>query len=97
MTTMIRDAEAFSRTLLRLADDHVEDRKRDMSIALHYPYVNNVFPSRMIMPLQDALTCTLPSSSDTVLSHNPFPGGLVEITGAFGSWRTHSRSGSGGD
>jgi serine/threonine-protein kinase ATR len=78
---MVRDAQNLSRTLLRLADDKVEDRKREMSIATHYPYVTSVFPSKMIMPLQDALTCTLPSSSDTVQIHNPFPGALVEIKG----------------
>lgn len=78
---MVRDADGLSRMLLKLADDQIEDKRKEMSIATHFPYVNSVFPSRMIMPLQDALTCTLPSSADTVQSHNPFPGALVEIKG----------------
>jgi serine/threonine-protein kinase ATR len=78
---MIRDAQMFSRTLLKLADDKVEDRNKSMSITQHYPYVLTVFPSKMIMPLQDALTCSLPSTTDTLKTHNPFPGSLVEIKG----------------
>jgi serine/threonine-protein kinase ATR len=78
---MIRDASSFSRTLLKLADDKAEDRRKDMSIAQHYSYVNQAFPSKMIMPLQEALTCSLPSTTDTLLTHNPFPSQLVEIKG----------------
>lgn len=78
---MIRDADNLSRMLLRLADDQIEDRKKELSISTHFPYVNSVFPSKMIMPLQDALTCTLPSSAETIHSHNPFPGSFVEIKG----------------
>jgi serine/threonine-protein kinase ATR len=78
---MIQDAQKFSKTLLRLADDKVEDRRKDMSISANYPYVLSVFPSRMIMPLQDALTCSLPSTTDMIKTHNPFPGPLVEIRG----------------
>lgn len=52
-----------------------------MSISTHYPYVREAFPSRMIMPLQDALTCSLPSTSGLIKTHNPFPGSLVEIRG----------------
>jgi serine/threonine-protein kinase ATR len=81
VAVMIRDAQMFSRTLLKLADDKVEDRNKSMSITQHYPYVLTVFPSKMIMPLQDALTCSLPSTTDTLKTHNPFPGSLVEIKG----------------
>jgi hypothetical protein len=35
----------------------------------------------MIMPLQNALTCTLPSSSETLKTHNPFMQGYVIIQG----------------
>lgn len=79
---MVKDADMLSKTLLKLANDTPDDRKREMSIIVHYSYVNSAFPSRMIMPLQDALTCTLPSSSETVQTHNPFPGSIVEIKGA---------------
>jgi serine/threonine-protein kinase ATR len=52
-----------------------------MSISTHYSYVREAFPSRMIMPLQDALTCSLPSTSGLIKTHNPFPGSIVEIRG----------------
>lgn len=76
---MIKQAERLSTTLLKLADDKTEDKKRELSISQHFPYVKQVVPSRMIIPLQDALTCTLPSSADTVKSHGPFPAAPVEI------------------
>lgn len=78
---MIKDAKALSRNLLRLADDKVEDKKREMSVNAHFAYMKEVVPSRMIMPLQDALTCSLPSTAETVKSHNPFPLQAVEIKG----------------
>ena len=81
MNALIQDAHKLSKTLLKLADDKVEERRKDMSISTHYPYVREAFPSRMIMPLQDALTCSLPSTSGLIKTHNPFPGTLVEIRG----------------
>ncbi|WVQ82128.1 hypothetical protein IAT38_004256 [Cryptococcus sp. DSM 104549] len=78
--TMIKDAERFSHTLLKFTDDKTDGKKRAaMSIKDHYPYVTLALPTKMILPLQDALTCTLPSTSDTVMSHNPFPNAPVEI------------------
>ena len=81
MNALIQDAHKLSKTLLKLADDKVEERRKDMSVSTHYPYVREAFPSRMIMPLQDALTCSLPSTSGLIKTHNPFPGSLVEIKG----------------
>jgi serine/threonine-protein kinase ATR len=78
---MIQDASRLSGTLLRLAQDKPDDKKRDLSMKTHYDYVLAAVPSRMIMPLQDALTCTLPSSADGVKTHNPFPLQPVEILG----------------
>ena len=83
MTTMVKDAERLSSNLLRMSDEKVEDKRKDVSIATTFPYMvtEKVFPSRMIVPLQDSLTCTLPSSSDAVYSHVPFPYQLVHIKG----------------
>jgi serine/threonine-protein kinase ATR len=79
--SMIEDARRLSKNLLKLADAKIVEGRRDMSISTHYAYVLSVFPSKMIMPLQDALTCSLPSTSNKPTSHNPFPGSLVEIKG----------------
>lgn len=87
--TMIKDATLLSRNLLRLAEDKVEDKRREASINTHYSYMKEVFPSRMIVPLQDALTCSLPSTAETVRTHNPFPSQTVEIAGEHFVLDTH--------
>ena len=78
---MVKEADRLSRTLLALADDKTDDKKRELSISQHFSYAKSVFPSRMIVPLQDALTCTLPSIANTVKSHNPFADHPVELQG----------------
>jgi serine/threonine-protein kinase ATR len=83
LTSMVKDAERLSSNLLRMSNDKIEDKRKDVSVATTFPYIvtEKVFPSRMIIPLQDSLTCTLPSSSDTVYSHFPFPYQPVYIKG----------------
>ena len=78
---MIKQADRVSQNLLTFANDKVENKKRDLTISMDFKYVKSAFPSRMIVPLQDALTCTLPSTANTVNSHNPFPAAPVEILG----------------
>lgn len=90
---IIGDALKFSLTMLRLSTDDGKDEhfdpktqkyanqgKNQLSIARHFSYVQSVFPTTVILPLQDALTCTLPSSGDPVASHHPFPDGCVTIS-----------------
>ncbi|XAO25645.1 hypothetical protein I312_104473 [Cryptococcus bacillisporus CA1280] len=79
ISTTIRDADIFSSTLLKFTDHKIDGRKREKSIQSHFPYVKSAFPTKMILPLQDALTCSLPTSSDTVKTHNPFPNAPIEI------------------
>lgn len=83
ISTTIRDADTFSTILLQFTDHKVDGRKREKSIQSHFPYVKYAFPTKMILPLQDALTCSLPTSSDTVKTHNPFPNTPIEIHGKF--------------
>lgn len=80
---MIEEAGRLSAILLRLAEDKVDDKRRDLSAKEVFPYVisDRCFPSRMIMPLQDALTGSLPATPETVRSHNPFPSAPVQIIG----------------
>ncbi|KAJ9093722.1 hypothetical protein QFC21_006318 [Naganishia friedmannii] len=88
---IIDSATAFSSMLLRLSEDPGIDKDWDpiknrkekpnhnklhLTIGANFPYASKVFPSEMIMPLQDALTCTLPSSSETLKTHNPFMQGM---------------------
>ena len=78
---LVRQADELSRLLLQLANDKEDSDKGELSIEPRFNYVKKAFPSRMIMPLQDALTATLPSSSGDLKSHNAFPVPVVEILG----------------
>jgi serine/threonine-protein kinase ATR len=78
---MIAEADRVSTTLLRLADDKSDIQERYLSVRKHFGYVLRVFPSKMIVPLQDALTCVLPSAPDLDKSYNPFPGDEVVLDG----------------
>lgn len=79
LASLIKDAERFSGQLLRLCNDPVPDKRRESSIATHYPYMRQGLPTHMMIPLQDAMTGTLPSTPETLLSHNPFPAPVVGI------------------
>jgi serine/threonine-protein kinase ATR len=54
-------------------------REKDVSVARDFSFVNRAFPSTMIVPLQDAITPTLPAGPDTLMGHNPFPLPVVTI------------------
>jgi serine/threonine-protein kinase ATR len=90
---LIESAQKVAGALLRMCLDNgtetdskggrkdiSKDRLR-LSMAQHFYYVSRCVPSRTILPLQDALTCTLPTSATTVKTHNPFPDAVVEIIG----------------
>lgn len=80
VANMIREGKRLSAALLRLAEDKVD--KREVSIITLFPYVKHAVPSKMIMPLQDALTCVLPTNIEQLHGHKPFPQSMVEIQGA---------------
>lgn len=63
------------------AEDKPEGKIRQASVEKRYPYLKEVFPSSMILPLQDALTCVLPSSGSSLKGHLAFPDAPVTIIG----------------
>ncbi|KAL1406340.1 hypothetical protein Q8F55_008039 [Vanrija albida] len=74
LQTSINDARKLSSVLLRLAEDKPESTKvRDALISKKYTYVKAAFPSTMILPLQDALTATLPQPGSALKTHRPYP------------------------
>lgn len=77
----IDSARKLASTLLKLAIAPPPDKGSTASIREKYPYVHEVFPSTMIIPLQDALTCSLPSTAETRRTHRPFPGDTITISG----------------
>nr|XP_031859926.1 uncharacterized protein CI109_004533 [Kwoniella shandongensis]KAA5526998.1 hypothetical protein CI109_004533 [Kwoniella shandongensis] len=80
---MVKDANVLSSALLKFTDDQVEDKRKEFSLKDRFPYLSpsELKRTRMILPLQDALTCSLPTTSETIKSHNPFPTAPVEIAG----------------
>ncbi|WWD19107.1 hypothetical protein CI109_103565 [Kwoniella shandongensis] len=82
---MVKDANVLSSALLKFTDDQVEDKRKEFSLKDRFPYLSpsELKRTRMILPLQDALTCSLPTTSETIKSHNPFPTAPVEIAGGF--------------
>lgn len=80
MNKLIADAERFSLHILKLTMEPIsqQDKRSELSLS-SYPYMRSITPTRMMMPLQDALTSTLPSSAENIGAHNPFPQPMVEI------------------
>ncbi|BEJ16287.1 hypothetical protein CspHIS471_0508920 [Cutaneotrichosporon sp. HIS471] len=79
----IKDAERMGKLLLQFSNDKPDStRVAATSVAVNYPYLQNAFPSTMILPLQDALTVVLPSAGSSALrTHNAFPDEPVTIEG----------------
>ncbi|MDA4808107.1 hypothetical protein NY486_19770, partial [Enterobacter hormaechei] len=75
----------LSSILLKLAEDKPESNKvREALISKKYTYVKAAFPSTMILPLQEALTATLPQPGSPLKTHQPYPVQPVTIVG---KWR----------
>lgn len=88
---VIDDAATFSKSMLRLSTDpgaevatgkdkRSKANSLNLSVSSHFPWLSQFFPTSMIVPTQDALTCSLPSSSDNLKTNNPFPQGYTSIT-----------------
>jgi hypothetical protein len=91
MARVIDDAVTFSKNMLRLSvdpgaenptgkDKRGKTNSLNLSVAAQFPWLQQAFPTAMIVPTQDALTCSLPTSSDNLKSNNPFPQGYTTIT-----------------
>ena len=80
VNTMVTEAERLGSALLRLADDNPDPKRRDLSVGGHFPYMKSATPSRMIIPLQESLTCTLPSTSEMFKTYEPFTDPWIEIS-----------------
>ena len=100
---VIDDAVTFSKSMLRLSTDpgaevatgkdkRSKANSLNLSVASQFPWLLQAFPTAMIVPTQDALTCSLPSSSDNMKSNNPFPQGYTTITSKYLSSDCESQS-----
>jgi len=89
---VINDAVSFSQSMLRLSTDpgidtNVSKDKRikanslNLTVSANFPWLRGSFPTSMIVPTQEALTCSLPTSAESLKSNNPFPQGFTNIQG----------------
>jgi hypothetical protein len=89
---VINDAVSFSQSMLRLSTDpgidtNISKDKRikanslNLTVSANFPWLKGSFPTSMIVPTQEALTCSLPTSAESLKSNNPFPQGFTNIQG----------------
>jgi serine/threonine-protein kinase ATR len=71
--------------LLGLCDYQLRDDKRSLSMRRDFPRLYALAPSRLIIPLQESLTASLPPSSSSSADHQPFP---VDLPVFQGKWST---------
>lgn len=70
----------MSTELLRLCDHPIkDDHIRTMNMSRDFPILAKLAPSSLIIPLQESLTVTLPSSSSLGVNHQPFPNDIPTI------------------
>jgi hypothetical protein len=71
----VTKALAMTKELLRLAKHEVPKNTSLFSMQRYFPVLKTLAPSPLLIPLQEALTVSLPSSAAAVRrhEHNPFP------------------------
>lgn len=68
--------------MLHLANYKVRDNQ-ELRMSTHFPGLQNLAPSPLIVPLQSSLTVTLPSTVADRTEHKPFPLDLPIIASRF--------------
>jgi serine/threonine-protein kinase ATR len=59
--------------LLHLCNSKGDDERKSYSMSQHFPKLRDLGHSDLLIPLQESLTVTLPSSSSAEATHQPFP------------------------
>lgn len=83
LSTFINKAMAMTTELLKLARHEVVKTSSSFSMRRHFPVLQQLAPSPLLIPLQEALTVSLPSSAAALKrhEHNPFPVTTVRFKG----------------
>ncbi|TPX33900.1 hypothetical protein SmJEL517_g03296 [Synchytrium microbalum] len=79
--SLIQDAQRMTEGLLEISQRPVGQRQTTLSFNNDFRNLLKMVPSQMIIPLQSAMTVTLPASAKTLSSHKPFPDNLPHIDG----------------
>ncbi|KAK9679778.1 hypothetical protein K7432_016161 [Basidiobolus ranarum] len=78
---LIPQAIKLTDQLLGVCNYPVSSRETTLSINRDFRTLQRMTPLNIIVPLQSTLTVTLPASSQTLSSHNPFPAEQPTIAG----------------
>eukprot|EP00058_Branchiostoma_floridae_P009059 XP_002594547.1 hypothetical protein BRAFLDRAFT_104468 [Branchiostoma floridae] len=85
LNQFIQDATRLADKLLELCNKPVDPGVQHFSLSLHFKSLKRLLEDRkfspILMPLQSALTVTLPSGPGPHANHEPFPAALVYIAG----------------
>ncbi|KDQ64194.1 hypothetical protein JAAARDRAFT_117891 [Jaapia argillacea MUCL 33604] len=77
LPTLINQCMAMTNELLALCDYPLrDDGKKPLNMSKDFPKLARLAPSRLIIPLQESLTASLPPNSSTDSIHQPFPSNL---------------------
>ncbi|KAJ1652981.1 hypothetical protein IWQ61_006805 [Dispira simplex] len=76
---LIQQATKLTDCLLQLCNFPVPPRTTALSVHKDFRSLVRMTPLQLIIPLQRSLTVTLPTSSQALVAHNPFPGALPTI------------------
>ncbi|XP_064607735.1 serine/threonine-protein kinase ATR-like [Liolophura sinensis] len=81
----ILDATKLTEKLLELCEKEVPKMMSTLSMTQHFRPLRRLLEdsqfSSILMPLQDAMTVTLPSGNESLENHDPFPGQQIYIDG----------------
>ncbi|RKP36998.1 hypothetical protein BJ085DRAFT_14939 [Dimargaris cristalligena] len=78
---LIEEATHFTNALTDLCNHPVPAKVTTLSFNKEFRRLMRMTPLNLLVPLQSSLTVTLPTSSQTLMTHNPFPGTLPAISG----------------
>ncbi|KZT62935.1 hypothetical protein CALCODRAFT_425546, partial [Calocera cornea HHB12733] len=70
---LVNESVKMTTELLNLADYNLPDQTFTMSISRQCRELRKITPSRLILPLQESMTVTLPAASANQDHHKPFP------------------------
>lgn len=59
--------------LLNLCNSNIRDDRRVLTMSKDFPRLYRLMPSKLIIPLQESLTASLPPTSTSESTHQPFP------------------------
>lgn len=62
--------------LILLCDFHISGKVDTMSFQKSFPVLYKLAPAKIIVPLQNSLTVSLPFDASQAASHKPFPDNL---------------------